>query len=1045
MRLILLSAMLLSLSAEGASDDLSPSERRERFQESGMGYAADLWQGLDGSPEDEVKTRAGDALNYKIRDRAIRETEAVIAKRKDPSVRKDLLKRLASLHEQQSAVAARRSDLPNKDLVVKNHLHAAIRNLETLKREFPHWKADVVLFGIAENWAALGNLSTAERYYQEVIARFSTSPILADTLLSMGNLQFEKQRFSLARANYKKIFLTPERNLHPFAHYKIAWAFFNEQDTNSAVASLEAAVLESRRLQAATANRKLGVEDEALTDMVLFFAEAGRAKDAEETFNRLVDGNRARELRFSLARRLYDHGKHALSKQVAQDLLGDKPLPDQVNKLYLIVMNSAERMNDRGESLQTAEKLTSWIKEQKLTKEDTGRIETEEYLRHYSQKLHYEAETLKKKELWGQAERSYEIYLDTFQEDTEAGEVKFRYAVLLMHQKNHAKAWSTITAALGVMDAKHKRHYEAMKLRIQSIEFATKKEREKIGEVNLILAYDQFAKAYPDDKLAVEAEFKAANIARSVEGPEKASSRFRSLAERNSKHDLAKEAVAEGLSILVKAERWESLREETKAFRKSEQLASDLFSKNSDLSEKLKSAEELALVKIAETQEKAGQWEAAAKIYDEYASASEIPEKIRLHSLIRLADIQEQKIGNFDASIANLRKIQDLFPLSKEGQGANLEVARIYEKTGRPRLAAEYYLRFGGEGKGKKELQALINAVSIQEGLGLAADAADLFFRISSLQPSSKDAQDYYQAGCTNTLIATAGKRESKLLERILECSERLKRGPEALAWTARKAWALEQLKRSDEGRAAWIAIANSKFKSAGDSERIYIAQAGLRALEDEFNRFTKIRFAEKNEKPAANLQKKTQALDGIERSVKRLLGAGSKRQVVEAQKYVKLAYLDFAETMESAATPSKLSDQEQAELKKAFQGFAQDFRAKAEALEVAVDSALDRAPASDMAEAKKELLAGLPKLDTDALKKVLDLISKKTDSPEAWAQYAAYRFDEGDYAEARYYLNVWKKLASGKKSPLEPAMENLQNMLEEKVPTHDPVVQDLI
>ncbi len=1009
--------------------------REEQYQKSGMDYAIPLYQQLDGSSEDETRARTADGLNYKIRKKAIHKVELLLKNRKDPILRRDLLKRLATLHQEQASVAQRRTQLTNHADLAKEHLHTAIRYLGQLHREFPRWKPDIILFEIAESYFALSDFPKAEKYYYEVIRRFNASPILADTLLAMGNLQFEKQRFARARDFYGKILRTPDKNLHPYAYYKTAWAFFNESNLNSAVASLETAVLESRKLQAENGgNRRLGVEDEALNDMVLFFAEGGKTKEAEETFQRLVEEKRAKELRFSLAKRLFEYGKHTLAKNVANDLLNDSPAEDQVNKLYLIVISSAEQSGEREAGLETAEKLSHWLRGRELASTDTGRIETEEYLRHYSQKLHYEAETLKRQATWNQAEKSYEIYLSTFDGDPEAPEVKFRYSVLLMHQKEHAKAYRNISEVLAKIGPEHKRFQDSMKLRVQSIELATKSEREEIGDKNLLIAYDDYVKFFPQDKLATEAEFKAARLAKTVEGPEGAAIRFQKIAERNPEAPLAGSAVEEALAVLVKSEQWDSLHAETKALKDSEKLAG-LLAKNATLGRKVKDAEELSLLKIAEVLEKEGKYSEAISTYEDYAAASDIPDKIKLHSLIRATELAEKNLRDLTLASDLLIKLRDQFPDSKEGASANLELARLAEKMGDPVSAAKYYVGYAGESKTPKQITALTNAAAIYDGLGESETAAEIFFRLSEIK--GKDGGGFYEAGCNNTLLAANSHRDENTFKKIIECADHLSRGGDGVRWLARKAWAEQQL--AMDASPAWSIVGKYLKNPKGEEDRLVYAQARLADLGEQFKRFAKIRFSSTNEKPAANITKKKQALEAFERSVKALIKIGSRKQILSAQDYLKQAYLDFAETMDTAAMPAKLAENEKSDLKQSFHQFAEEFRKKADDFEK-ISTNIEREPASEVSENE----IAFTKLDDAEAEKALAEIGKQ--SPSAYARYALHRFQLGDYKEARYYLMQWLKLAKAKNSGDETRlMGALRSELSQKFPDKDPMLQDLL
>ncbi|RZA04367.1 MAG: tetratricopeptide repeat protein, partial [Proteobacteria bacterium] len=497
--LLLLLTPLYSFAAEPpAPAVLSPvltgAAREELYQEQGMNYASKLYLDNSGSPDDETRSKKTEALNYKIRDKGVRKLEAHLAKAKEPRIRQELLHRLSSLYEQQAEIITRRSDLKDKETPYKLALRNANRHLMALRNEFPKFAPDATIFGLAENHTKLKEDALAEKYYREVINTYPKSPVVADSLLSLGNLYFEKQLFIAARGFYERILTASEEKLFPYAHYKMAWCYFNENNFPSAVARLEASILESRRISQASA-KKLGVEEEALSDLVLFFAEYGNPAEARTYFEKLVDRNKANELRFQLAKRLFDYGKHQLAKSTAKQLLDEHPQKEFVNKLYLILISVAERTKDRDLGLQTAQSLATWVKDEKLASNDTGRIESEEYMRLYSQKLHHEAETMKDKGVWGQARKSYEIYLSTFSDEADAPEVKFRYAVLLMNSKEQLKAYRAVTEALLKMDVKHPRYQDALKIRIQSVELASKDERKQIDDKDLLNAYDTYAKA----------------------------------------------------------------------------------------------------------------------------------------------------------------------------------------------------------------------------------------------------------------------------------------------------------------------------------------------------------------------------------------------------------------------------------------------------------------------------------------------------------------------------------------------------------------------
>ncbi len=1038
--------LLFSLLAQAAEPPpaLSSSERESIYDENGMDYAKGLYLENNGSQEDEIRSRKTEGLNQAIRQRGINKLEAHLLKNKDKRVRREILHRLSQMYEAQAEVISRRSDIKDKTVAMYTVLRSANRHLESLRREYPDWTPDAVTFNLAENHTRLKEDKIAERYYREVISKYPKSPVVADSLLSLGNLYFERQLFETARAFYNKILDTPQDNLHPYAHYKVAWCYFNESEIPQAVAGLERAILESRKVSQG-AGKKLGVEEEALSDLVLFYAENGNAADAKTHFERLVDKEKANELRYNLARKLFDDGKHLMAKVAAKQLLDENPQKEFVNRLYLILISVAERTKDRESGLSTAESLSKWLGKEKLAKTDASRIESEEYMRHYSQKLHYEAETLKQKEVWAQAKKSYEIYLKTFPDEAETPEVKFRFAVLLMNRKEPLNAYKFVSEAIAKIDAKHPRYKEALKLRLQAIELSPKDDRKQIPDTDVLVSYDAYAKAFPKEDLGIEAAFKAANIAKNLETPEQAAARFRAIAEANPEHNLAKSSVSEALAVLVKAQKWEALSMESKALAGKSEIQTNMLAKDEGLRKRIEEARELADVKLTEELEASGKLEEAKAKYEKILS--ETPsETLGIYAYVRLATLSEQKLGKARDSIKYYDGLREKYPASKEARQASLELARLFEKVNEPREAARRYMQFAETGKGKIENQAMTNSALILENLGEREAAAEAFFKLSAslkgTKEGAKESQQIFEAGCNNLLLASYQNRDHSLLRKITDCSRELaSTSPQAIQWQARAAWAMDQMADGLQAEQNWKKIASRSIRATPEAERAYLAMAKLKMLNTELASFKEIRFSRTNERPEANIGKKTKALELLEAKTEAIIKIGTAKQILAARNILRAAYSDFAEVMESAAVPSTLNEAEGAELKKTFANFAQGFKEKAASLEVKDAEPSERNPAT--AEAKDEPLK-MASLSGEERSWIENGQIPAEKEAEVYAKKAFALFEDGKYGEARYFGEKWKKQAHSAAPGYGAAeLEKFQEMLTAKLPDTDPVSHD--
>ncbi|MGE3260380.1 MAG: tetratricopeptide repeat protein [Bacteriovoracia bacterium] len=1043
--------LLFPLSAMATEAPLQPpkpaqftaSERNDLYGENGMDYAKDLYLKLDGTPEDDLRNRKSEALNSRVRERGIEKLEKHLAKNKDLRIRRELLHRLSQMHEQQAEITSRRADVKNKEMVIQASLRNSNKYLELLRKEFPAFSPDAVLFNLAENHSKLKENERAERYYREVISRFPKSSVVADSLLSLGNLYFERQGFQVARSFFQRILETTEVNLYPYAHYKMAWCYFNESNFPSAVARLEQSIYDSRKLQA-NGEKKLGVEEEALSDLVLFFAEYGNPDEAKAYFEKLVTKQKANELRYNLSQRLFDHGKHLLARNVAKQLLAEEPQKEYVNRLYLILISVAERLKDRDSGLETEQKLSTWIKGEKLAKEDTSRLETEEYMRQYTQKLHYEAETMKQTEVWAQAKKSYEIYLETFPDEADTADVKFRYAVLLMNRKEQLKAYQSVSEALAKMDNKHARYKEALRLKIQSVELAKADERKKMPDADLMATYDAYATNFSSEDLGVEAAYKAAGLAKNLETPELVAARFRAIAQNFPKHALAKSALTEALAVLVKAEKWEALRSESKMMAEKSEIQSGLLDKDDDLKKKIAEASELSQVKIAEGLEAQGKPEEAKAHYERILSEKP-SQTLGVYSLVRLAALDEQKFHQNRDAIKHYEELRERYPSAKESRQAALELARLYDKVNEPLEAVARYQAFAGTGTGKTELQALTNVAVILESLGEREQAAEAFYRLHETMRAAKapekDQLSALEAGCNNSLLASHQNRERKTMQRILDCAKKLTAAnSQALVWQARAAWALDQMADGLQAEESWKKLAARNLKATPEAERAYVAMGKVKLLGHSLEDFKKLKFSKTNERPEANIGNKTKALEEFEKLAENVIKVGTPKQIGQARNMLRLAYLDFAETMETAAVPSKLSDAEKEELKKSFVTFAKDFHDRANALEGTPES-------RNLASA-----APAPELKIGSLSSSDERLLKSGEVPsdravEIFAKKAYDSYKNGRFGEARYFGEKWKRQLASSSAPAEygsPELDRFQAVLAEKLPEVDPLTRDL-
>jgi TolA-binding protein len=675
-RIWIVSLTLLLCTENVVFAQMSESERLKNYEKSGMSYAKDLWQRQDNSQQDDKRSQKGESLSYQVRERTIKMTEKQLERaQKNATLKQEIYFRLGLLEEQQAESSSRKQSNGNALPLFQKHTRKSIFWREKSLSEFPKFKADALLFSLGESYGRLLDLKNAEAKYQRIVREFKSSKLLPDALLAVGNINFDRKGFSQARALFSEILSTSEESLHAYAHYKIAWCFFNESKYTEAMTSLENAVAFSKRLGSDLQQKRLGVEDEALSDLVLFYSEYANPNDAKSYFEKVIGIEKGRELRIRLAKRYFDQGQHENAKTVARALLNEGVPPKENGQLLLVLLSVAEKTKDLSLGETTAKTLAKWIGSSGLDPNDPVRADTEEYLRSYCLRAHYAAETIKKKELWQHAKIAYETFLAAFTNSKEAAEVQFRYGGLLFQMKDNKAALYNLKQSIVLMKNEHPRLKEALQLRIQSIEMASKEQRKEIADTELLSAYDDFVKFYPQEKLSPEAAFKAAELAKKIESPDLVAARFRGVAEKYPDHELAKSAISNSLSVLVQSGNWSSLKTQS----------ANLSGTTSDsaLKAKISEVKELAEMKLVEEMEQKGAFAQAYTTYEKLID-SDFSENFVKMCLVRSAHLAEDKLKNLDFAKKQWETLRKKFPDSNESAGAILEIARIAELQTKP-------------------------------------------------------------------------------------------------------------------------------------------------------------------------------------------------------------------------------------------------------------------------------------------------------------------------------------------------------------------------
>jgi len=163
---------------------------------------------------------------------------------------------------------------------------------------WPAWsRADEATYFLANALWELDRRGAAVKAFTRLVKRYPDSRWAPDAYVWIGEHWFEEGDPYKALIAYRKATAWPDARMYPLALYKVGWCYYNVGEYGEAIDSL-------RRLvalpEAGRGALDLRMKDEALGDLVRFYADAGWIDDAWAYF----EGLGRRDLMISTLERL---------------------------------------------------------------------------------------------------------------------------------------------------------------------------------------------------------------------------------------------------------------------------------------------------------------------------------------------------------------------------------------------------------------------------------------------------------------------------------------------------------------------------------------------------------------------------------------------------------------------------------------------------------------------------------------------------------------------------------------------------------------------
>ncbi len=494
----------------------------------------------------------------------------------------------------------------------------AIKLYEAILKGYPRYaRADEATFYLGQTYAEIKQEDPALEAMKKLVKLYPTSNFLPDAYIQIGEYYFDHNEAFPALRAYLQAAAHPESPRYAYAKYKLAWCYYNVEEYGKGIDEMKAVVAYSAAQDAAAAasgqaNMNVRLEDEALKDLVRFFADAGSLDEAYEYFKGLGKP----ELFISTLKRLaalyMEQGKFDQAVETYRRLINEKPNAVENPGYQQEIIAALRKMGNKPGVLTEIHSLrTNYGKQSAWWRANSGNptaqqeadATIEKALRRVATDFNTEARALAKSRnsaapaAYEQAVNAYYEYFQDYSASADSYNVHYDFGELLYDLKRFDEAYAQYMAVVK-MNPKGQYSQFCAESSIFAAEEMVKKEGggsidpkgikvtkdvQPIAltqwEQNLISACKQYADLYPaSDKVEV-AIYKSAYLLYKRFHFTEAAEQFRAVIKMNPQSENAQFSAQLILDALAIREEYTSLRDTAKAFFQEQTLGNTAFKK----------------------------------------------------------------------------------------------------------------------------------------------------------------------------------------------------------------------------------------------------------------------------------------------------------------------------------------------------------------------------------------------------------------------------------------------------------------------------------
>lgn len=843
----------------------------------------------------------------------------------------------------------------------KEYNHKAIQLYEWFQRDFPKdEKMDQALFFLGYNYFEMGDTQRGAQYYQTLNKNYPQSPFVDESHFALGEYYFENEKWADAYKEYAHVIKNKKHRLNTFALYKGAWCLFRLGKAEQALSYLEY-IIKSAKYEAEASSQsrrainKTRLEQEALRDIVIFYAEARKPEDASAYFHGLLgDGDVVIPYLEKLAYYYSDKGAKDDARDVFKMLIGEKPeSPRAFDWQYQIVQNYFYAKN----SPKFREELYIWIKNfapsspwyetNKANKElvDNAYKLRETTLRNYVMQQHQTAQNSHAPGPTKAAYEGYGFYLEEFGNSPVASDMHFYFAELLYDMKRYDEAavqykWLVDNAPKSKFADKAAANLVlALEKGVPSDAELQKRVGSTLDPIPLDPKVDRFIKAsqwyiarFPKSEKAAEIKFRIGRLYYMHNQFDEAIKNFSEIVQTYPKTKYAEYSANLILDIFNLRKDYTGLEKTAAELLKVPQIA------NSPVGGQIKTVMEKASFKKGQDLEGEKKYGESAQAFESFAKGN--PHSDLASTAVFNAGVNYERAGMIPAAIAMYSQLLNSHDPKAEPNKTKVRrlLAKLYQNTGQFEEAARLFKQAAAENpKDPLAPNFIYNTGVLYEALGRPDQAIHSYEEFLKMNKKRSDASEALYS------VATLHRKANHISAALDKYKEFLASNPsngervvEANYWM----YELLKKKRQMSESEAWGKKVLGAHRRLGKTVGAkYAAQVKLDEAQQSFAEFKAIHISANPKRQKETLDKKIAALGKLNNELSEVIKIDSAEEIVSALSILGEANLNMYDSIINTPVPGGLNADETKQYKAGVEQLAAPFLGKAkDSFKLAVD-----------------------------------------------------------------------------------------------------------